>query len=141
MNLLTKLKNLKSTKANKQIEESATINSVAEFPKPYNGEGSGIHYNKNPQLKNIQENKILTVNFAELKPNDLMPHYLKYVLNNAIEGVYRKVSKEVANDLGISEDKADRIRKKAIESGYLVPQLEKKTILNVQESKIRRVIR
>lgn len=131
-------------KQKKQIDinnDSVVVNDIAEFPFPFSGEGSGMFYNQNPQIKKETIINDFIVNFAELKPNELLVQYLKYVLQNSKDGLFRSTSKEVSTIFKISEDKADRIRKKAIEQGYLIPQLEKKSVLSVQENKIKKLIR
>jgi len=110
---------------------------VKIFPKPWVGTGSGRFFFQKTQNKNIYEKQVCNVNLAVLSVNQILPFYLRYVLENNEDGQYYKTDKEVWNDLGLSsEDKAQRVRKLAIERGYLVPGFKRAKLLQVQKSKI-----
>jgi hypothetical protein len=115
---------------------------VKIFPKPWVGSGSGRFFFQKTQNKNIYEKQVCNVNLAALSVNNLLPFYLKYVLENNQDGQYYKTDKEVWNDLGLSsEDKAQRVRKLAIERGYLVPGFQRTKLLQVQKDKIEEYLK
>ncbi len=118
--------------------EVKQIAEVKIFPKPWVVEGIARHFFINPQQKYMYEKQVCTINLAELSVAQLLPFYLKYVLKNEVDGEYYKTDKEVQNDLGLSsEDKAQRVKKLAIEKCYLVPGFKTKRLLQVQEAKIK----
>jgi len=133
------------------IEETAQETALVEVSEPYAGAGSGINYFLSAEKKEIptgaknapdRAENLPPVDYNSLKPDELLPHYLRYVVAHLDEkGLYRKTDKEVQIDLRLSsDDKAQRIKKRAIEKGFLVPQLEKKQVLSPQRAKINRYL-
>ena len=102
------------------------------LPKPTRGNGSGINYlNKNKRV----ENEPFKLNFAELKPHDLLKQYLNYVIKNSNNGEYEKQPSKILAELwNISEDKVDRVHKRAVEKGFLVNEL--KRVYKVDKEKV-----
>jgi hypothetical protein len=121
------------------------------IPEPFAGAGSGLTYFYSAQIKegatgaknapDHAEDKA-PIDYNLLKPDELLAHYLRYVVAHLDDnGLYRKTDKEVQTDMNLSsDDKAQRIKKRAIEKGFLVPQLEKKQVLSPQRAKINRYL-
>jgi hypothetical protein len=140
----------KKTLINKN-KDSAQNYAEEEFPEPHSGTGSALYYFDSASVnerchggQNEPKNaeNTATINYDNLKPDELMRYYLQFVINNLDkENLYRKTDKEVQEYFGFyNESKALRIRKRAIEMGFLVPQLERKQYLSPQKAKISRYL-
>jgi hypothetical protein len=141
------MKSKKSPQKKEQIEKTAD----ADFPEPYYGAESYKYFFNSAEVKTVYGIEDIETNSAEnglridynaLKPEELMRHYLRYVMANLDDsGMYRRTDKQVQNDMLLStEDRAQRIKKRAIELGFLVPQLERKQVLSPQTRKINKFL-
>jgi hypothetical protein len=146
-----KKKNL--TILTKQSNKTASVDDSAnaDFPEPYSRAGSALYYLDSARKKEVYnggQNELksaentLTIVYDNLKPDELMRYYLQFVLSNLDEeNLYRKTDKEVQEHFNfLNESKALRIRKRAIEMGFLVPQVERKSYLSPQKAKINKYL-
>lgn len=105
--------------------------SVAEFPKPVFNTGLGVF----PEKKNIymKDGKFQSnVAIEDLKRSELLPYFLRYALDNLDEnGCFDKTAREIMMDMGIpTEDKAQKVRRLAVEQGFLINALKRSFKLN-----------
>jgi len=78
----------------------------------------------------------------ELKGEKLVIAYLEYVLSKINDkNVFEKTDKMTAEDINISEDKAQRVKKLCIDRGYLIKDFRRRRDLHVDVSKIQEHIK
>jgi hypothetical protein len=101
-------------------EEKTTAEIPAVYYKPYRRQGSAIFYLDNPHDIKVPIVAKNDVNFAEKSYKELLPYFLKYVLETQNDGLYEGTDKLVSENFKITEDKARNVRMEAIKSKFLV---------------------
>jgi hypothetical protein len=109
----------------------AVAEGVAEFPTPVFVTGLGVFedkkhiYSKNGKFE-------CNVAVESLKRSELLPFFLRYALDNLDEnGCFDKTSKQIMTEMGIpTEDKAQKVRKLAVDMGFLVNAVKRSFKLN-----------
>lgn len=74
------------------------------------------------------------IGFSNKTFKELLPYYLFYVLKNESNGYYEQTDKGVMIDFGLlSDDKPNRVKKLAIERGYLIVTANKSKFILAKE--------
>lgn len=111
-----------------------------KFYPVYSGQGSAINYLNLREEKKSKENAKNDVNFAEKSVKELFPYFLKYILKMQYNGLYESTDKIVYEEMGLSsEDKANRLKNRAIKEKMLVTTM-KKSVFEVNEENIRKYL-
>jgi hypothetical protein len=119
------------TKKKNSRPKTLVADSVAEFPKPVFNTGLGVFPGKKEiYLKNGKFESNVAV--SDLRRSELLPYFLRYALDNLDEdGCFDKTAKQIMLDMGIpTEDKAQKVRKLAVEQGFLINAVKRSFKLN-----------
>lgn len=139
-NLLKKIKKIKRFKVITKNNKNDSAEKVAEMFEPYCGQGSAINYLNVSAKKNSPIINKNSPSFAEMGVKELFPHYLKHVLKVQENGLYEKIDKAIFEEMGLSsEDKANRLKNKAVKEKYLVATMERSKF-EVNEENIRKYL-